>query len=321
MVDTGRWFVYQAFDQGTVRERDRERDDVPSTGPALAGGAIGISLQAACASAASNNSPPATPTPPSSTPVSNTNGVVSTPPPAAALTAPTAQPVSGGTLQIGTITDITQLEAHRLQGQNWNMLYPIFDRLAEYDDKLVPQPRLAQSWEFSTDNKSLELHLRQGVQFHSGRELTSDDIKYNILRPAAFDFLEYLNIIDSVTAEGPNAATTLVGTGPFKFTEWATGDHLTFAKNPQYWQSGVPYLNQAVFHIGRDQQALITQLEAGAIDAMDTPPVTDAVPARDGHRLYAHGQPGGQTCASRTYGISSWAPTNGAKRTIGRPRS
>jgi peptide/nickel transport system substrate-binding protein len=236
---------------------------------------------------------------------------VSTPSSAAA---PTAQPVAGGALQIGTITDITQLEAHRLQGQNWNMLYPIFDRLTEYDEKLVPQPRLAQSWDLSADNTTLQLHLRQGVQFHTGRELTSDDIKYNITRardpktgaaqmvtmgnwwtdiqtpdkytvvlvsdqprPAAFDFLEYLNIIDSVTAEGPNAATALVGTGPFTFTEWATGDHLTLAKNPQYWQSGAPYLDQVVFHIGRDQQALITQLEAGAIDAMDAPPVTDAV--------------------------------------------
>jgi ABC-type transport system substrate-binding protein len=96
-------------------------------------------------------------------------------------------------------------------------------------------------------------------------------------RPAAFDFLEYLNIIDSVTAQGPDATTKLVGTGPFVFGEWATGDHLTLTRNPHYWQSGAPYLDQIVFSIGRDQQAIVTELEAGAIDAMDSPPVTDAV--------------------------------------------
>ncbi|MBV9577088.1 MAG: ABC transporter substrate-binding protein [Chloroflexi bacterium] len=268
----------------------------------LAGGAVAIGLLAACTSAAPGTSP-VTPGAPATS--------AAAPPPASTAA---AQPVQGGTLQIGTISDITQLEAHRLMGQNWNMLYPIFDRLTEYDDTLVPQPRLAQSWEFSSDNKTLQLHLRQGVQFHTGRELTADDVKYNITRardpktgaaqmvtmgnwwtdiqtpdkytvvlvsdqarPAAFDFLEYLNIIDSVTAEGPNAATTLVGTGPFTLTEWVTGDHLSLARNPHYWQSAGPYLDQVIFHIGRDQQALITQLEAGAIDAMDAPPVTDAV--------------------------------------------
>ena len=266
-------------------------------------GSVGMSLLAACTSPIPSSAPTA-PNPTAQSSIATS----------ATAATPEGQPRSGGTLQIATITDITQLEAHRLQGQNWNMIYPMFDRLTQYDATLTPQPRLAQSWDFSTDNKTLQIHLRQGVQFHTGRELTSDDIKYNITRardpktgaaqmvtmgnwwsdiqtpdkstvvltseqprPAGFDFLEYLNIIDSVTAEGPDAATKLVGTGPFTLGEWVAGDHLTLNKNTHYWQSGVPYLDQIVFHIGRDQQALITQLEAGAIDAMDAPPVTDAV--------------------------------------------
>jgi peptide/nickel transport system substrate-binding protein len=277
---------------------------------ALAGGVMGMGLAAACAP----GSPQASSGAEAPTSSAAATGAPGRPATAAVGGDASGQPRSGGALQIGTITDITQLEGHRLQGQNWNMLYPIFDRLTEYDDTLVPQPKLAESWDFATDNRTLQIHLRPGVQFHTGRELTSDDVKFNILRardpktgaaqmvtmgnwwsdiqtpdkntvvlvsdqprPAAFDFLEYLNIVDPVTAQSPNAATTLVGTGPFSLGEWVTGDHLTLKKNPQYWHSGAPYLDEITFHIGRDQQALITQLEAGAIDAMDAPPITDAV--------------------------------------------
>src|SRR5690349_472324 len=119
----------------------------------LAGGAIGMGLLAACT--------PSAPSAPSA-PASSATSAVGSP-------VASTQPKSGGTLQIGTITDLTQLEGHRLQGQNWNMLYPIFDRLTEYDEKLQPQPRLAESWDFSSDNKTLQLRLRHGVQFHTGR--------------------------------------------------------------------------------------------------------------------------------------------------------
>ena len=56
-----------------------------------------------------------------------------------------------------------------------------FDRLTAYDEKLQPQPMLAESWDVSTDFKQIKLNLRKGVQFHTGRELTSEDVKWNIL--------------------------------------------------------------------------------------------------------------------------------------------
>ena len=57
-------------------------------------------------------------------------------------------------------------------------------------------------------------------------------------RPVVFDWLEYLNIADRQTLEGPDAKSTAVGTGPFSFAEWVPGDHINFTRNRNYWQSG-----------------------------------------------------------------------------------
>ena len=45
----------------------------------------------------------------------------------------------------------------------------------------------------------------------------------DVPRPGAFDSILYLRILDKDTTEGPDAATTMNGTGPFKFVEWVVG--------------------------------------------------------------------------------------------------
>ena len=125
---------------------------------------------------------------------------------------------------------------------------------------------LAESWEQATDGKSIKLNLRKGVTFHSGREFTSDDVKYNLLRvrdpkvgtgqlvgmsnwftidtpdkdtvvlksdvprPTVFDMFEYFNIVDRELADGPDSKTRSGGTGPFSLIEWVAGDHISFAR-------------------------------------------------------------------------------------------
>src|SRR6185503_20877916 len=99
--------------------------------------------------------------------------------------------------------------------------------------------------------------------------------KSDIPRPTIFDMLEYLNICDKDSLEGPDAKTSAVGTGPFKFSEWVQGDHIALARNPNYWQSGKPYLDGITIPILRDQTAMTTQLEAGAIDVALRPSLVD----------------------------------------------
>jgi peptide/nickel transport system substrate-binding protein len=232
-----------------------------------------------------------------------------------AAPAAAAQPIkTGGTLRWGQVGDLVTIDAILWSPVSNNTLGQVDEMLIDYDDDLTIMPRLAESWEQSTDNTQIKLNLRKGVQFHSGREFTSDDVEYNLLRardpkngfaavvapgsawwtswdkpdkytivlksekprPGVFDFLQYLRILDKDTMEGPDATTKVVGTGAFKFVEWVPGDHFTLVKNPNYWESGRPYLDGVQVSIYRDAQAMVAALEAGALDVADLIPIPDS---------------------------------------------
>ena len=57
----------------------------------------------------------------------------------------------------------------------------LYNALMKFDAKMNPVPDLAESVKASDDG-ALEFRLRQGVQFHDGDDLTSDDVKFTIER-------------------------------------------------------------------------------------------------------------------------------------------
>jgi peptide/nickel transport system substrate-binding protein len=223
-----------------------------------------------------------------------------------------AQPKPGGTLRVVTSTDLSNLNPHTISPVAFDTMWSVFDPLTRYDAQLKPQRMLAESWDVSTDLKRIQLNLRKNVTFHTGRELTSEDVKWNIervkdpkaqalqlvnmgnwwstietpdkysvvltsevARPAMFDMLEYLNIVDRVTMEGPDGDKKLVGTGPFTWGEWSQGNHQRYPKNKNYWQSGKPYVDELFVQVSKDVPAAVVQLEAGAVDAILNAPVRE----------------------------------------------
>src|SRR5207248_3381999 len=206
-----------------------------------------------------------------------------TPTPAAAPApqpaAAAGQPKRGGVLRRGMVGDIATTDAGAWSHTNQNdVVGQVSETLIYYDDNLNVLPRLAESWDVSSDFKRVKLNLRKGVQFHSGRDFTSDDVAYNIAhakdpnntaagliaaaagwwtrietpdkntviltseqpRPGVFDFLNFLRIQDKDVREGPNAAKAVGGTGPFKWAEYVPGDHINMVNNSSYWESGRP---------------------------------------------------------------------------------
>ena len=231
--------------------------------------------------------------------------------PAEAAKPAAAQPKTGGTLRVGQVGDVATLDGTFTPGIA-EIAWAIHDRLTAYDEKLQPQPMLAESWDLSSDAKQIKFNLRKGVQYHSGREFTSADVEYNLRRvqsgksfngqiekqskwwttietpdkhtivlrseqprPNLFDFFEYLNIQDKDILEGPDAKSKAIGTGPFALDQWIQGDRLVFTKNKNYWQSGRPYLDGFEVKILNDPQASVVQLEAGSLDLILTPPLQD----------------------------------------------
>ncbi|MGQ9566586.1 MAG: ABC transporter substrate-binding protein [Anaerolineae bacterium] len=57
-----------------------------------------------------------------------------------------------------------------------------------------------------------------------------------------------------------------VGTGPFLFKEWVAGDHITVAKNPNYFIEGQPYLDEIVYRVVPDANTLLNMTETGEVD-------------------------------------------------------
>ena len=242
-----------------------------------------------------------------------------TPTVAAAVTAATPQVGSaatavrrGGSLRIGILGDLTTLDGHQAFPTYVDHLGWVWDTLATYDDKRVMQPMLAERWEFSPDARTLSLQLRKGVQFHTGRELTAQDVQWNFVRaanpkeangflapkltlldsvetpdkytavvrfkqpyPGVWDFIEYFAILDPVTMQEADGINKPVGTGPFKFVERIQGDHLKLVRNPNYWQAGKPNVDEVVAQIYADGQSMITAFESSVLDIADTASIPD----------------------------------------------
>ncbi|MGL4252796.1 MAG: glutathione ABC transporter substrate-binding protein [Fusobacteriaceae bacterium] len=152
----------------------------------------------------------------------------------------------------------------------------IYDRLVEQDEKMQPQPGLAEKWE-QPDPRTTVFHLRKGVKFHNGEELKASDVKFTLDRMMASPTvahiagsLEKVEVVDDYTVKlitkqpfGPllnhlahTAASILnekavkeggdaygqkpVGTGPYMINTWQAGDSITLKANPDYYKGASP---------------------------------------------------------------------------------
>ncbi|MGE5270571.1 MAG: ABC transporter substrate-binding protein, partial [Thiohalocapsa sp.] len=97
------------------------------------------------------------------------------------LAAPEPNPKSGGVLRYGITMRPPHFDVHQSGTINSLASQGVqFDNLIRRDPRDSGQtiiPDLAHSWEIAKDGKTYTFHLRQGVQFHDGAELTSADIK------------------------------------------------------------------------------------------------------------------------------------------------
>lgn len=227
----------------------------------------------------------------------------------------TAAPKQGGQITVADPLAPTTLDpVAGSSGGDAMSLYPIYDRLIDFDPKtLAPAPGLATAWKY-THPKTLVLTLRGGVKFQDGTPFNAAAVKFSLDRamtmPASTVKTD-LSSIRSVEVSGPLKVTLLlnkpdaslvltladragmivspaavkkwgasfgqhpVGTGPFSFVQYVPGAQMVVKKNPHYWQAGKPYLSQITFKYFTDQQTEDNALKAHQADLELNVPASD----------------------------------------------
>jgi peptide/nickel transport system substrate-binding protein len=147
----------------------------------------------------------------------------------------------------------------------------------------------------------------------SGRELSADDVIFSLGRMLAedpenikrdlFSVIDRYEAVDRytvrITLKEPfapfldNMATVFasilpradvefrrvaIGTGPFLLDSFTRGARYVYKRHPQYFERGMPYLDEIVIHILRDFATRAAALRAGRIDVVDLLPFGQAQP-------------------------------------------
>jgi len=187
-----------------------------------------------------------------------------------------------------------------------NTLYVVFDALIDFDPRTLElKPGLAKSWKF-TDPKTLVLDLVEGAKFHDGTPFNGEAVKFNLERyktSPRSNVKSDLATLESVEVNSPTQVTLKlnrpnagmptiltnraglmvspksiqdakdgnidrapVGTGPFKFVSWQDNDNLQVARNPDYWQKGLPHLDAISFKIINELPTAVRAVVAGEAD-------------------------------------------------------
>ena len=146
----------------------------------------------------------------------------------------------------------------------------VFETLIGYGEDFSPQPLVATSWTVSDDGLTYTFDIRQGVTFHDGSDLTSEDVIASIERirevgayRARLADVTSLEAVDDhtvqLTLSQPNASllsafadplmaiipaevvdsaeltgAELIGTGPFSFVEWLPDQHVKLRRFDGY---------------------------------------------------------------------------------------
>ncbi|MDL1970262.1 MAG: peptide-binding protein [Candidatus Desulfofervidaceae bacterium] len=188
----------------------------------------------------------------------------------------------------------------------------VYNGLLKYDKDLRLTGDLAKSWEISPDGLVITFHLRQGVKWHDGQPLTAQDVlfTYKLMvdphtpTPYAADFMEVekaeapddytfrvyykhpfapglaswtLSILPRHLLVGKDITQSPlirhpVGTGPYRFKEWISGQKIILEYNPEYFE-GRPYINWYITRVIPDTATMFLELKAGGIDYMGLTPM------------------------------------------------
>ncbi len=188
----------------------------------------------------------------------------------------------------------------------------IFHGLTKYDKNIRLTGDIAKSWDVSRDGLRITFHLREGVMWQDGVELTADDViftynkvidpkvptpyssvygpvksveapdKYTVRVTYREPFAPALeswgmgivpkHLLEGKDLSSPEINRNPVGNGPYRLAEWVTGQKIVLDASDTYFE-GRPNIDKVIYRIIPDASTMFLELKFGGIDYMGlTPP-------------------------------------------------
>lgn len=212
------------------------------------------------------------------------------------------EPTEGGEIVLAVTQEPDSLDPYTAKAAGTKeILYNFFEGLMKLTPKSTFEDQLAEKHEMSEDGKQYVFTLRKGVKFHNGKELTATDVVASLKRAAGLNegddkpLIKELDVIQGVEGDDEKGTVTIqlekadpdflsymtvpilpadydqqkehpIGTGPFRFVEYKTQQHLIMEKNKEYWGEKKAYLDKVTFRIVPSADAAMVDLQAGKID-------------------------------------------------------
>jgi len=205
-----------------------------------------------------------------------------------------------------------------------NML--LFAGLTAHDENNKVVPGLAEDWTFDEDSLTYTFKLREGLTFHDGQALTSEDVKFTLesildeknqseiisnytdieeitcpddltvkirLNQVNVAFPDYMTIgiLPEHLLKGQDLAACSfnqnpVGAGPYKLVSWDQGQSIVMERFDGYY-GGQPKIKNVIFKIVPDTDARTMQLQSGEIDmAQITAKTSESVEDTGNYNIY-----------------------------------
>lgn len=220
-------------------------------------------------------------------------------------------------LRIGLREDPDILDPHEARTFVGRIVFnALCDKLVDTDAKLQFVPRIATSWTFADDGKTMTMKIREGAKFHDGTALDAAAVKANIERAQTLQTSRRKSELTSVASiEAPDATTVVfklkapdapllaqlsdragmllspksfdkpvgpspVCSGPYKFVERVQNDRTVLARFAEHWEADKYAFDTVTFRVIPDETVRLANLRSGQLDMMERMAASDVKSAK-----------------------------------------
>lgn len=235
-------------------------------------------------------------------------------------------------LRIGLQEDPDVLDPHRARTYVGRIVFTsLCDKLIDIDAKLQFVPQLAESWQWSDDNRTLTFKLRTDVIFHDGTKFDAEAARANLERARTLpDSLRKSELASVESVEAPDPVTLVlrlkqpdatllaqlsdragmmlspatfnddvgavarapVCSGPYKFVQRVQNDRIVLEKFAEHRDAAQYHFERLTFLPIPDTTVRLANLRAGSLDIIERMNPSDVPQVKDDASLRFAPTPG-----------------------------